>query len=191
MLSHYLENPGPVHWHAVKHVLGYLADLALGFGKEEKDLEGYADADGLMNEDCKALTGYTFLIDGGAILWCTKKQEIIALSTTEAEYVAITHTSKEALWLCTLIKELFRDIKGPTTLYSDNQLAITLTKDHQHHMRTKHIDIQFHFIRWIIEEGKIQLVYCPTEDILADPLMKALPSAKVKHFAAALGLSHD
>jgi hypothetical protein len=113
----------------------------LGFGKEEKDLEGYADADGSMNKDRKALTGYAFLIDGGAISWCTKKQEIIALSTTEAEYVAITHASKEALWLHTLIKELFGDIKGPTTLYSDNQSAIALTKDHQHHMRTKHIDI--------------------------------------------------
>ena len=79
--------------------------MALGFGKEEKDLEGYTDADGSMNEDHKALTGYTFLIDGGAISWCTKKQEIIALSTTEAEYVVITHASKEALWLCTLIRK--------------------------------------------------------------------------------------
>jgi hypothetical protein len=193
-LSRYLENPGPAHWHAVKHVFGYLAgttDWALGFGKEEKDLEGYADADGSMNEDRKALTSYAFLINGGAISWCTKKQEIIMLSMTEAEYMAITHASKEALWLRTLIKELFGDIKSPTTLYLDNQLAIALTKDHQHHMRTKHIDIRFHFICWIIEEGKIRLIYCPTEDMLADLLTKALPSAKVKHFAATLGLSRD
>jgi hypothetical protein len=137
------------------------------------------------------LTGYAFLIDGGAVSWCTKKQEVIALSTTEAEYVTITHTTKEALWLRTLIKELFGEIKGPTTLYSDNQSAIALTKDHQHHMRTKHIDIRFHFIQWIIEEGKVRLIYCPTVDMLADLLTKALPTAKVKHFAAALGLSRD
>jgi hypothetical protein len=166
-------------------------DLALGFGKEEKGLEGYADADGSMNEDHKALSGYAFLIDRGAVSWCTKKQEIIALSTTEAEYVAIAHAAKEPLWLRTLIKELFGEFNGPTTLYSDNQSAIALTKDHQHHMRTKHIDIRFHFIRWIIEEGKIKLAYCPTADMLADPFTKALPSAKVKHFAAALGLSCD
>ena len=193
-LSCYLEKPGPVHWNAVKHVFGYLAgtaDLALTFGREEKDLEGYADADGLMNEDRKAVSGYAFLINGGAVSWCTKKQEIIALSTTEAEYVAVTHAAKEALWLRTLIKEIFGDINGPTTLYSDNQSAIALMKDHQHHMRTKHIDIRFHFIRWVIEEGKIKLVYCPTNDMLADSFTKALPSVKVKHFATALGLFRD
>ena len=119
------------------------------------------------------------------------KQEVIALSTTEAKYVAITHATKEALWLRTLIKELFGEIKGPTTLYSNNQSAIALTKDHQHHMCTKHIDIWFHFVRWIIEEGKVRLIYCPTADMLADLLTKALLTAKVKHFAAALELSHD
>jgi hypothetical protein len=180
-LSQYLESPGPAHWQAVKHVFRYLSgtvDLALGFGKEEKGLEGYTDADGSMNEDRKALSGYAFLIDGGAVSWCTKKQEIIALSTTKAEYFAITHAAKAALWLRTLIKELFGEFDGPTTLYSDNQSAIALTKDHQHHMRTKHIDIHFHFIQWIIEEGKIKLAYCPTADMLANPFTKALPSAK-------------
>jgi len=69
------------------------------------------------------------------------------------------------------------------TLYEDNQLVITLTRDHQYHTCTKHIDIHFHFICWIIAEGKIKLVYCPTEDMIADNLTKALPSPKVKHFA--------
>jgi hypothetical protein len=61
-------------------------------------------------------------------------------------------------------------------------------KDHQFHARTKHIDICFHFIRWVVEEGKIKLIYCPTEDMIANTLTKLLPSAKVKHFAASLGL---
>ena len=102
--------------------------------------------------------------------------------------MAVTHAAKEALWLRTLIKEIFSNINGPTTLYSDNQSAIALMKEHQHHMRMKHIDIRFHFIRWVIEEGKIKLVYCPTNDMLADSFTKALPSTKVKHFATALGL---
>ena len=66
--------------------------------------------------------------------------------------------------------------------------AIALTRDHQYHARTKHIDIRFHFIRWVVEDKKIKLVYCPTEDMVADVLTKALPSPKVKHFASALGL---
>jgi hypothetical protein len=75
-----------------------------------------------------------------------------------------------------------------TTLFSDNQSAIALSQDHQYHARTKHIDIGFHFIRWIIEQGSLRLIYCPTEDMVADALTKALPSAKVKHFGAQLGL---
>jgi hypothetical protein len=99
------------------------------------------------------------------------------------------HASKEALWLRSLITQLFDVSLEPTTLFSDNQSAIALTKDHQYHPRTKHIDIRFHFIRWIIEQGSIRLIYCPTEDMLADTLTKALPSPKVKHFAVELGLA--
>ena len=131
------------------------------------------------------------MINGGAVLWCTKKQEIISLSTTEAEYVAATHTAKEALWLRTMISELYGNIQGPMTLHSDNQSAIALTKDHQYHTRTKHIDICFHFIQWVIEQGKVKLVYCPMNDMLADTFTKALPSVKVKHFMKALRISQD
>lgn len=194
ILSKYLEKPGLAHWNALKRVFAYLAgsrDYELQYGDTSMDLTGYSDADGSMHEDRKAISGYAFLIDGGAVSWSSKKQEIIALSTTEAEYVATTHASKEALWLRSLIGQLFGHLCEPTTLYGDNQSAIALTKDHQYHARTKHIDIRFHFIRWVISEGKLNLVYCPTEDMIADTLTKALPSAKVKHFAASLGLRKD
>ena len=93
------------------------------------------------------------------------------------------------LWLRALISQLFGVTLAPTTLLSDNQSAIALAKEHQYHARIKHIDIQFHFIRWVIEDGKIQLIYCPTEEMVADALIKALPSTKVKHFASEFGLA--
>jgi hypothetical protein len=193
MLSCYLENPGPAHWTAVKHLFRYLngtADWELTYGWVMRDLEGYADVDGSMHKDRKAVLGYAFMIDGGVVLWSTKKQDIISLSTTEVEYMAATHAAKEALWLRTFISQVFGgNIDKPMTLYSDNQLAIALAKDHQYHARTKHIDVHFHFIRWIVDEGKIKLVYCPTNDMLVDTFTKALLSAKGKHFAAALGLA--
>ena len=74
------------------------------------------------------------------------------------------------------------------TLFLDNQSAIALTRDHQYHTRTKHIDVHCHFIRWVVENRTLHLVYCPTADMLADMLTKALPSPKVKHFAECLGL---
>ena len=106
----------------------------------------------------------------------------------ESEYVATTYVAKEALWLRSLLSQLFDTNLKATTLFSDNQSAITLTKDHQYHARTKHINIQFHFILWIVENGSLCLIYCPTDDMVADTLTKVLPSPKVKHFAKELGL---
>jgi len=141
-----------------------------------------------MAEDRCAISGYAFIINSGAVSWSAKHQEIVSLSTTESEYVAATHAAKEVLWLRSLIQQLFNSKLNATTLFCDNQSAIELSKDHQYHARTKHIDIRYHFIRWIIEQGSIKLIYCPTEDMLADALTKALPSVKVKHFAIQFGL---
>jgi hypothetical protein len=106
----------------------------------------YADADGSMIEDRKVISGYAFIINGGTVSWSTKKQEIIFLSTTKSEYVAATYAIKEALWLCSLISQLFGISLPATTLFSDNQSAIALTKEHQYHARTKHINVRYHFI---------------------------------------------
>ena len=83
-----------------------------------KALVGYADADGSMSEDCKAISGYTFLVNGGAVSWSAKQQQIISLSTTESEYVTATYAAKEALWLCQLISQIFGVPLETTTLFS-------------------------------------------------------------------------
>ena len=141
-----------------------------------------------MSEDHKAISGYAFMINGGAVSWSTKRQEIISLSTTESEYIAATYTAKEALWLHQLILQLFGIHLSTTTLFSDNQSAITLTKEHQYHAHTKHINVRFHFIHWIIEDEKLQLIYCPMEEMVANVFTKVLTSTKVKLFAHELGL---
>jgi hypothetical protein len=159
-------------------------------GGQQEKIIGYTDADGMSNEDRHAISGYAFLIDRGAVSWSAKRQDIVALSTTEAEYVAATHVAKETLWLRSFIGELFgpqANLK-PMTLLSNNQSAIALTKDSQFHARSKHIDIRYHFIRWIVNDGKIALEYYPTDDMAADILTKALLSPKVKFFATILGL---
>ena len=88
------------------------------------------DADGAMQEHRRAISRYVILIDGGAVSWCSKKQELITLSTTEAEYVADTHAAKELIWFQCLLGEIFQPLKHPITLYSDSQSAITLAHSH-------------------------------------------------------------
>ena len=192
-LAQYMENPGRVHWEAVKIVMRYLKatkDLRLTYGRgESRGLEAYVDADGASQEHRRAISGYVVLIDGGAVSWMSKKQELVTLSTMEAEYVAATHAAKELLWLRRLLGEIFRSLNHPILLHCDNQSAIALTRsDGQFHARTKHIDIRWHFIKFCIDDGTIAITYCPTENMTADILTKPLSIQKVKKFTTSLGL---
>ena len=191
-LSRFLNDPGDAHWEAVKRIFRYLIgtkDLKLTFGGERHDLEGFTDADGGTQEDRRAISGYCFLVDGGAVSWTAKKQELVTLSTAEAEYVAATHAAKKAKWLHKLLGELFPQILHfPTTIYCDNQAAIKLATTDNYHSRTKHLDQRYYFIRDVVEEGVIKLVYCPSKDMVADVLTKALPKWKVAAHSNALGM---
>ncbi|PSR74294.1 hypothetical protein PHLCEN_2v9956 [Hermanssonia centrifuga] len=144
-LAKFSQNPGPTHWTALKCVFAYLCGtqhytLTLG-GISSPILTGYYDSDGMSNPDCHPIAAYVFTI-GGAISWSSKGQDIVCLSTTEAEYIALTHAAKEAIWLHHLLNEVFpKQFKLPITVYSDNQGAIALSKDDRFHTRTKHIDI--------------------------------------------------
>ena len=149
VLSRFSKNLGKSHWEAVKRVFRYLkgtCGLELVYGGIGEEIRGYTDADGNMAEDRRATSGYAFMINGGAVSWSAKRQEIVTLSTTESEYVGATHAAKEALWLHSLISQIFKSTLPTTTIFSDNQSAIALAKDHQYHARTKHIDIRYHFI---------------------------------------------
>jgi len=190
-IAQFSDNPGWAHWEAVKWIFRYLLGtqkLELVYGGENRGLVGYVDADGSSQEHRRTISAYVFLVDGGTVLWSSKKQELVTLSTTEAEYIAATHMAKEAIWLRRLLSKLFKYVETPTTLFSDSKSAIALAHDRHYHPCTKHIDIHYHFICYIIEVGTIKLVYCPTNDMTADMLTKALPSVKAKHFANTLGL---
>jgi hypothetical protein len=168
--------------------------LYLTLGGENPVLSGYTDADWASLAHRHSISGFAFFYGHGAVSWSSKKQPIVTLSSTESEYVALTHASKEALWLRKLHSELhfFFDtlISDPTTLHCDNQGAITLSKESMFHMRTKHIDTRYHFIRYLISSNQISVPYCPTEDMIADIFTKALARTKFQHFRNLLGLSH-
>lgn len=140
---------------------------------------GYSDADWAGDrEDRKSTSGYIFQIAGGPVSWKSKKQDTVALSTMEAEYVALSSAAQECVWVRRLNSELGTPHTGPTTIMEDNQSSIAMARNPQFHGRAKHIDIRHHFIREHIGES-IELQYCPTNEMVADMLTKPLAA---EHF---------
>lgn len=178
------KDPHKEHVAGIKHILRYLSatkDLKMTYRHTGNPIEGYADADwGGDATDRKSYTGYVFYMGGCAFSWESKKQQSVALSSTEAEYVALSTAAKEAMYLRTLLKEIgLQNEVGPTTIYSDNLGAQQLAKHHKYHARSKHIEIKHHYVRDLIKEGCINVNYISTNDMRADVLTKNL--VKIKH----------
>lgn len=187
VLSRFMSKPGKIHWTAVKWLLRYLkgsTDLNLVFTRE-KDfrVQGFSDSDYAADLDRRrSTTGYVFTVGGNTVSWKSNLQSIVALSTTEAEYVALTEAVKEALWIQGLLTEMgFKQEK--VTLWCDSQSAISLAKNNTFHERTKHIAIKFNFIRDVIEEGSVEVLKIHTSQNPADMLTKGI---HVQKFESAL-----
>lgn len=119
-----------------------------------------------------------FSLGTGAITWMSKRQEVIALSTTEAEYVAVSAAACQCLWLRKLMEDCDLKTEGATIIWCDNKSTIAIAKNLLHHGRTKHIDIKFHFIRSLIDNGTIAVKHCTTNEQHADLLTKAFTVKK-------------
>src|SRR5438477_2944063 len=195
VLARFSKNPGMAHWKAVKHVFRYLKgtlDYKLTYSPLPNPSElftTYTDADHAGNPDNgKSTSGYIVKMGTGAISWQSKLQSIIALSTTEAEYVAATTASQEILWLRNLFFEMGHTFSSPSTLYIDNQSALAVAKNPEHHGRMKHLDLRFYWLRDEVEKGTISVVHLRTSDMPADILTKALGRVKVLEMLKMLGL---
>lgn len=183
-LSRYNLNPGIQHWKCAKHVIRYLkqtADYKILYRKTEKPLYAYTDADWAGDQDeRKSCSGSVHILAGGPISWFSKKQTTIALSTMEAEYVALSESTKEVIHLRRLIKEMYGDryVHDATDILCDNQSAIVLSKENMLHQRSKHIEIKHHFTRDAQNKGLINVKFVPTDKNVADILTKALVKDK-------------
>lgn len=134
-------------------------------------------------------TGYIFTLAGGALTWKSQLQPTVALSSTEAEYRAITKAGQELVWLRNMMMKFGLDDTNPTTLESDNMGAIHLTTKSIFHGRTKHVEIQYHWIREAVLEGKLVLKHCPTLEMTADLLTKPLGKSIFHKLRGKLGVS--
>jgi len=135
-----------------------------------------------------SISGYTFLIRGGAVSWSSKKQSIVVLSTTEAEYIATTHTTKEAMWLHMFVGEIMTLFTTTMTLLCDNQSAIAVSKNPEHHGKMKHLSLHLFWLRDAVEDNVISPKFVDTRNMAADIFTKALDRFKVQKCARMLGL---
>ena len=110
------------------------------------DINIYCDADWASDSDWKLISGYVNVIAGGAVAWSSKKQNTVASSTPEAEYIAATHVAKQVLWHCSLLTKLEFPLSTPSIIFSDNQSAIAIAHHPEFHTCTKHINIALHFL---------------------------------------------
>eukprot|EP00873_Tetraselmis_striata_P000262 jgi/Tetstr1/420526/TSEL_011616.t1 len=188
-LCRVMAKPEERHWQAAKRVLRYLKGtktLGLTFsgGKADGLLHGYCDADWAGDVvSRRSTTGFVFMLCGAAVSWKSQLQATVALSTAEAEYMALCAAVCEALFLRELLRELCCAQSEATVIFEDNQSCIALTRNPMTHGRSKHIAIKYHFTREKVLSGEVAIEYCPTAQMVADALTKALGRLKHAEFA--------
>ena len=195
VLARFSSDPGPAHWTALKHLCCYLQgtkSLKLCYEPDPQQQEmftAYADADfGGEVDGRRSTSGMVVKMGTGAISWASKLQPIVTLSTTEAEYVSATAAGQEILWLRNLFSELGFEPKGASTLHLDNQSALAVTKQPEHHGRMKHLDLRFYWLRDAVKAGLIAPRYISTKSMPADIMTKSLSRQSVQEMREMLGL---
>ena len=193
VVSWFLSNPGREHWNAVKWIMRYLrgtSSLRLGFGNEKPLLVGYTDEDMAGDVDTrKSTSGFLITFAGGAVAWQSRLQKCVALSTTEAEFIAATEACKELLWMKRFLQELgFKQQRY--IVFCDSQSAIHLGKNSSFHARSKHIDVRYHWIRDAINDKLFELEKIHTDHNGSDMLTKALPREKLEACSSVAGMAN-
>ena len=194
VLSKYASNFGKAHWQAGKRVLRYLQGtkaLPIRYKGQLEDLQliCYCDADYASDTDSRrSVTGYVVMLANAPVSWKSVQQKTVALSTMEAEYMAIGEAVREVKYLRQLMNELGCCQQGPTRIFSDSMSAIELAKNAKHHERSKHIDVRHHFIQECIDQGDVVLHYVNTKENVADLLTKGLSRDRTTAFLGQLGM---
>ena len=182
LLCRFMDRYTRSHWEAAKHVVRYLKSTrehGLVFKRRESadplHLVCYSDASfGTDQLTGRSTTGYTCFINDCLVSWSSRLQPTVALSTAEAEYMAISAAAQDVIFLRQLLADLGEPMAGPTTIFTDNQAAITIGSDRATKPRTKHIRTRHHFVRELIADGTVVLKHCPGTSMVADALTKAL-----------------
>lgn len=192
ILGRKTSNPSQADWIEAKRVLRYLKetmDFELVLGVDDSPLHIYVDADWAGDSsDRKSTSGFLFRFAGGSISWSARKQTCVTLSSTEAEYVALTECCQEFRWVQRILEDFSVEIPSPVIVFEDNQGCIKQSSSPSVGRRSKHIETKYHYVRELQQNGEIELRYCPTGEMVADMLTKPLQAVKLKLFREAAGV---
>ena len=193
MASRYMNNPNELHMKVVNRILQYLKGTqgkGLYFAKNlNRNLEMYTDADwagSIIGR--KSTTRYCSYVWGNLVTWRSKKQQVVARSSAEAEFRALSHGMCEGIWLQRMLKKLNLSLDSPIKILCDNKAAISIAKNPVHHDRTKHVEIDRHFIKEKIESKIANLEYTPSSLQTVDILTKGLPRNTYETLSSKLGM---
>jgi hypothetical protein len=193
LVARYMQTPHESHWKASKRILRYVrgtVQFGIHYNSGGTPLfVGFTNLDWADDpDDQKSTSGYVFSLGSGPVTWACKKQQPITLSLAEVEYQAVVNASQEALWLRQILSEFGFQHQHPTGLWCDNLSAIKLAKDLVQHQRSKHIELHMHFIRKLIHDQIIEVLFYSTEDQVADIFTKSLTEAKFSKLRSMLGV---
>ncbi|KAI3780486.1 hypothetical protein L2E82_10467 [Cichorium intybus] len=192
-VSQFLQAPTVSHYQCVKRILRYVKGT-LGFGltftrPHQTSILGYSDADWARCIETRRSTyGYSIFLGGNLVSWSAKKQPTVSRSSCESEYRAMANTAAEIVWITHLLRELHALPPDRPTLLCDNRSALFLTQNPVAHKRSKHIDLDYHFIRELVSSGKLYTKFVPTKLQVADIFTKSLPRTQFDFFRAMLRL---
>ena len=193
LISRYMSKPTELHLQAAKRILRYLngtTNHGIFYKKGgEKELLVFTDSDYAGDEeDSKSTSGYVFLLSSGVVSWMSKKQPIVTLSTTEAEFVAPAACACQAIRIIRVLKSLNHVQHKGTIIMCDNTSIIKLSKNPVMHGRSKHIKVRFHFLRDLVKSEKIELVHCGTQKQVDDVMTKALKLEAFQRLREKMGM---
>ncbi|KAL4362176.1 hypothetical protein GQ457_04G021850 [Hibiscus cannabinus] len=195
LLSRFLSSPTDVHLGVAKRLLRYVkSTLGEGLNYLKMDnvvLTGYSDSDWAGSlDDMKSTSEYVFNLGSGAICWSSKKQQVVAQSSAEAEYIVAAAAANQAIWLRNLLYDLGFKQESATVLLYDNKSAIAIAENPVQHGRTKHINVKFHAIREAEKNSLIKMEFCSSEMQVADLMTKALSRNRMLFLKHELGITN-
>ncbi|GLT45831.1 hypothetical protein SLA2020_196350 [Shorea laevis] len=194
LLSRFMHSPSQAHFGAAKRVLRYLngtSDYGLWFEKHKHEiLHCFFDSDWAgSHEDAKSTTGFVFFFGSAAFSWMSRKQEFVAQSTAEAEYIAVAEAVNHAAWINKMLTDIGCYQLKPCVIHCDNNSAIAIAHNPVQYGHTKHINVKFHVLRNMVQSKEIEMVYCDSNEQVADIFTKTLSKFKFEKFRSKLGVS--